>query len=177
METINWKLDTTHSEVAFKVKHMMFTNVSGRFNTFNLELKVLEDKFETASVHFSADVNSINTNNIDRDNHLKSKDFFDAEQFSSITFDSSSIEKVNESNYIISGNLNIKGISKNISLNATYSGLMKDPWGNSKVGFFIEGKINRTDFGLTWNSILESGGVLVGEEIDLNIELQLLKNN
>jgi polyisoprenoid-binding protein YceI len=170
-----WAIDPTHSEIGFKVKHMMFTNVSGKFNVFHATIENEDDHFETSKISFSADVNSVDTNNEDRDNHLRSADFFDVEKFSKLSFVSTSVKKINEGAFQINGDLTIKDVTENVSLDAEYSGLMKDPWGNTKIGLSITGKINRKDFGLTWNSALETGGVLVGEEIKLSSELQFVQ--
>ncbi|OPC29926.1 YceI family protein [Elizabethkingia miricola] len=170
-----WAIDPTHSEIGFKVKHMMFTNVSGKFEEIYVNLENEDDHFETSDITFSAEVNSVNTGNLDRDNHLRSTDFFDAEHYSKITFKSTAIKKINEGEFQILGDLTIKNVTQSIALDAEYSGLMKDPWGNTKMGLSINGKINRKDFGLTWNASLETGGVLVGEEIKLTAETQLIK--
>lgn len=175
MAQTNWSIDPTHSEIGFKVKHMMFTNVSGKFTAFEATITNEDDAFETSKINFTANVDSIDTNNSDRDNHLKSADFFDAEKFPSLNFTATEIKKINSNEFEIHGDLTIKEVSKNISLKAEYSGLMKDPWGNTKAGLSITGAINRKEFGLTWNAALETGGVLVGEEIKLVAEIQLLK--
>ena len=175
MATTKWAIDPTHSEIGFKVKHMMFTNVSGKFGTYDATISAEEDDFTKSSIAFSANIDSINTNNSDRDNHLKSADFFDAENHPKLTFVSSSFTNIDDENYELAGDLTIHGVTKPVKLATEFSGLMKDPWGNTKVGLNIEGKINRKDWGLNWNSALETGGVLVSEEVKLNIELQLLK--
>ncbi|WP_291130860.1 YceI family protein [Flavobacterium sp. UBA7682] len=175
MAKTTWAIDPTHSEIGFKVKHMMFTNVSGKFNLFDADIENEEENFETAAINFSAEVNSINTGNDDRDNHLRSADFFDVENFGKLTFKSTNVKKVNEGEYKISGDLTIKDVTKSITLDTEYSGLMKDPWGNTKIGLSLNGKINRREFGLTWNAALETGGVLVGEDIKLNAEVQFVK--
>lgn len=175
MAKSTWVLDPTHSEVGFKVKHMMFTNVSGKFNTYNVEISNEDDDFSSAEISFSAEINSIDTNNTDRDNHLKSGDFFDGEKFPNMTFKSTSIEKMSDSDYVIHGDLTIKDVTKSVALNTEYSGLMTDPWGNTKAGLSIDTKINRKDFGLTWNAALETGGVLVGEEVKIFAEIQIAK--
>lgn len=168
-----WTIDPTHSEVGFKVKHMMFTNVKGLFNDYSAEID-FNDDLKEANLQFEAKINSIFTNNTDRDNHLKSADFFDAEQYPTLNFKSTKIEG-NGSEYEITGDLTIKGITKPVTLNAEFSGLMTDPWGNTKVGLNLDGKINRKDFGLTYNAALETGGVLVGEDVKLNAEIQLVE--
>lgn len=174
MATTKWAIDPTHSEIGFKVKHMMFTNVSGKFETYDTTITTEDDNFEKAKFEFSADINSISTNNTDRDNHLKSGDFFDAENHPKLTFKATSFTK-KEDDYELTGDLSIKGITKSVKFPAEFSGLMKDPWGNTKAGLNISGKINRKDWGLNWNSALETGGVLVGEDVKLDIELQLIK--
>ncbi len=174
MATTKWTIDPTHSEVGFKVKHMMFTNVSGKFDTYDATITTEDFDFATSKIEFSANIDSINTGNSDRDNHLKSADFFDAEKNPKLTFVSSSLVKKGD-DHELTGELTINGITKTVKLETEVSGLLKDPWGNTKVGLNASGKINRTDFGLTWNSALETGGVLVSEEVKLNIELQFLK--
>jgi len=168
-----WTIDPTHSEVGFKVKHMMFTNVKGLFNDYSANID-FNDDLKEANLQFEAKINSIFTNNADRDNHLKSADFFDAEQYPTLNFKSTNIQG-NGSEYEITGDLTIKGITKPVTLNAEFSGLMTDPWGNTKVGLNLDGKINRKDFGLTYNAALETGGVLVGEDVKLNAEIQLVE--
>jgi polyisoprenoid-binding protein YceI len=175
MEKSTWTIDPAHSEIGFKVKHMMFTNVAGKFNQFEATIENQDEAFETSKINFSTDVNSVDTSNTDRDNHLKSADFFDADNFATLTFTSTEIQKVTDGEYKISGDLTIKGVSKNITFETEYSGFMKDPWGNTKIGLSLNGKINRKDFGLTWNTALETGGVLVGEDIKLIAEVQFVK--
>lgn len=174
MSTTKWAIDPTHSEVGFKVKHMMFTNVSGKFTTYDAEITTEDSDFTKSNINFSADIASIDTNNADRDNHLKSADFFDADNNPKLTFVSSSLVKSGD-DYELTGELSLHGITKTVKLEAEVSGELKDPWGNTKVALNINGKINRKDWGLTWNSALETGGVLVSDEVKLNIELQLLK--
>ena len=168
-----WTNDPTQNEVGFKVKHMMFTNVKGLFNDYSADIDFNEN-LNDANLQFEAKINSIFTNNADRDNHLKSADFFDAEQYPTLNFKSTNIQG-NGSEYEITGDLTIKGITKPVTLNAEFSGLMTDPWGNTKVGLNLDGKINRKDFGLTYNAALETGGVLVGEDVKLNAEIQLVE--
>ena len=175
MATTKWAIDPTHSEIGFKVKHMMFTNVSGQFDNYEGSITTEDDTFENANIQFSGDINSVNTGNADRDNHLKSADFFDGENHPKLTFKSTSFKKVDDNNYELAGDLNIRGVSKSVKFPVEFSGMMTDPWGNTKVGFNISGKINRKDWGLNWNSALETGGVLVSEEVRLDIELQFAK--
>lgn len=175
MATTKWAIDPTHSEIGFKVKHMMFTNVSGKFATYDATITTEDNDFTKSAIDFSADVASISTNNTDRDNHLKSPDFFDVENHPKLTFVSSSFIKIDDENYELTGDLTLHGVTKAVKLATELSGIMKDPWGNTKIGLNISGKINRKDWGLNWNSALEAGGVLVGEDVKLNIELQLLQ--
>ena len=174
MSTTKWAIDPTHSAVGFKVKHMMFTNVKGNFEKYDATIISDEADFTNATIEFSADIDSINTNNADRDTHLKSADFFDAENHPKLTFKASSFTKTGD-DYEIAGDLSMHGVTKFVKFPAEFSGLMTDPWGNTKAGLNISGKINRKDWGLNWNSALEAGGVLVSEEVKLEIELQLLK--
>jgi polyisoprenoid-binding protein YceI len=175
MQTTNWALDPTHSEILFKVKHLMITNVKGEFRKFNATLISDGHNFSKAAVNVTIDAASVFTNEDNRDNHLKSADFFDVENHKEITFVGTSFDKVDDENYTLKGNLTIKGVSKEISLDVEFGGVNKDPWGNEKAGFAISGKINRKDFGLNWNAALETGGVLVSEEVKINAEIQLVK--
>lgn len=174
MATTKWALDPTHSELQFKVKHLMITTVTGNIKSFSAELASEGDDFTNADISFSGDINSIDTGNGDRDGHLKSGDFFNAEKYPAITFKSTSVEK-DGSDYIVKGDLTIKEVTKAVKLNADFGGIATDPWGNTKAGFTLSGKINRTEFGLTWNAALETGGVMVSEEVKILGELQFVK--
>lgn len=175
MSTTKWVIDPTHSEIGFKVKHMMFTNVSGKFSKFDATIESEDHDFENAKIEFTGAIDSITTGNADRDTHLLSPDFFDAAQFPEIKFSATSFTKINEGEYVLIGDLTLHGVTKSVELAAEYGGLMKDPWGNTKMALSLEGKINRKDWELNWNSALETGGVLVSEEVRLNIELQFLQ--
>ena len=175
MATTKWVLDPTHSEIGFKVKHMMFSNVSGKFQQFTATIAADDDNFENAEVEFSAETASITTGNADRDKHLMSADFFDAEKHPQIAFKSVSFTKEGEDVYHLKGNLTLHGISKPVSLVAEFGGIAQDPWGNTKAAFSVSGKLNRKDWGLNWNAALEAGGVLVSDEVRLEIELQFVK--
>jgi len=170
-----WTLDQAHSEIGFKVKHMMITNVSGSFGKFDVNVETDENDFNTAGIEFTAELDSISTGNADRDIHLKSADFFDAANFPRLEFVSSKFEKKDDEHYLLHGDLTIRGITKPVRFDVEFGGIGKDPWGNEKAGFSVTGKINRTDFKLNWNAALETGGVLVGEDVKLNAEIQLLK--
>jgi polyisoprenoid-binding protein YceI len=170
-----WKLDPTHSEVQFKVKHLMITTVTGYFKTFSLEVDTESDDFSTASrIEFAADVDSIDTNNQQRDTHLKSADFFNAEEHGQITFRGSRYENSGDSAKL-HGDLTIRGISKPLTVNVEFGGIVVDPYGQTKAGFTVSGKISRKDFGLTWSAVTEAGQVVVGDEIKLLAEIQLVK--
>lgn len=169
MSTI-WKLDPTHSEITFKVKHMMISNIKGEFRKFDAEIQSEDDTFLNAKVTATVAVDSIDTNNSDRDQHLKSADFFDVENYPSISFTSKSL------NNLVDGTISIHGISQPIQLEVEFGGINQDPWGNTRAGFSFSGKINRKDFNLNWNAALETGGVLVGEVVTIAGELQFIKS-
>jgi polyisoprenoid-binding protein YceI len=171
--TTKWALDPTHSELTFKVKHMMITNVKGSFNNFSVEVE--RDDIFKSSLNVSVDASSFNTNNTDRDNHLKSADFFDVESYKELTFKSTSFKQKDDDEYELKGILTIKGISKEVTLEVEFGGVNKDPWGNEKAGFSVEGRINRKDWGLNWNAALETGGVLVSEDVKIVGEIQFVK--
>ncbi|MDO5655579.1 MAG: YceI family protein [Flavobacteriaceae bacterium] len=174
MSTI-WKSDATHSEITFKVRHMMISNVKGEFKEFDAEIVSEGDNFTQAKVKAVIKTDSIFTNNKDRDNHLRSADFFNAETYPEITFEGTSFEKLDEDNYKLHGDLSINGVTKNIALDVDFGGVGQDPYGNTKAGFTMSGKINRTEFGLNWNQALEAGGLLVSEEVKINAEVQFVK--
>lgn len=173
MATTTWALDPTHSELLFKVKHLMITNVKGEFRKF--EGSIEGEDFRTAPVKVLIQADSIFTNNDDRDAHLKSGDFFDVEEFPELSFVSTAFVKKDDDAYELTGTLSIKGVSKEVKLDVEYGGTNKDPWGNEKAGFSIKGKINRKDWGLNWNAALETGGVLVSEEVKIEGEIQFVK--
>lgn len=175
MSKINWKLDPAHSEITFKVKHMMITNVTGHFKEFSGEVVSDNEDFSNGQVSFTAKAASVDTNSQQRDNHLRSAEFFDAEKYPELKFKSTSYEKVSGNHYKLKGDLTIKDVTKNLSLDVEYGGLQKDPWGNLKAGFTIDGKLNRKDFGLNWNAALETGGVMVSDEVRIHCEVQLVK--
>lgn len=173
--TTKWVLDPSHSEILFKVKHLMITNVKGEFRKKEGELTSKGNDFSQATVNLKLDASSIDTNDDGRDAHLKSADFFDVENHKDISFEGTSFKKLDEENYQLKGMLAIKGIKKEVTLDAEFGGVNKDPWGNEKVGFSVTGKFNRKDWGLNWNAALETGGVLVSEEVKLNAEVQFVK--
>ena len=173
MKTTKWVLDPAHSEITFKVKHLMISNVKGEFKTF--EAAIDGEDFRTSNFTATIDTSSIYTNNDDRDAHLKSADFFEVEQYPEITFVSKSLKKGDDEEYKLVGDLTIKGTTKEITLDTEFGGFMKDPYGNEKAGFSINGKLNRKDFGLNWNAALEAGGVMVGNEVKITAEVQFVK--
>lgn len=164
-----WTLDPTHSEITFKVRHMMISNVKGAFTSFDAELEAEDDTFKNVKVKATIKTDSVNTNNTDRDTHLKSEDFFNAASNPEIMFESDSL------NDEITGNLTINGVTKPVKLDVDFGGTNVDPWGNTKAGFSFEGKINRKDFNLNWNTALEAGGVMVSDEVKIAGELQFVK--
>jgi polyisoprenoid-binding protein YceI len=174
MATI-WKLDPTHSEVQFKVKHLMITTVTGYFKQFDLNVETEGDDFTTASkIEFSADINSIDTNNQQRDTHLKSADFFDAETYNQLVFTGTKYEADGDEAKL-HGDLTIKGVTRPLTVKVEFGGIVVDPYGQTKAGFTISGKISRKEFGLTWNAVTEAGQVVVSDEIKIQAEIQLVK--
>lgn len=172
---VKWVLDPAHSELTFKVRHMMITNVKGEFKNFSIEISG-EDILKS-SIAVTIDATSINTNSEQRDGHLKSADFFDVENHKEISFKSTAFSQKDGDEYELKGLLTIKGISKEIALEVEFGGINKDPWGNDKAGFSISGKINRKEWGLNWNAALETGGVLVSEEVKIAGEVQFVKQS
>ena len=170
-----YKIDAAHSEITFKVKHLMITNVTGNFNKFDATLESSKEDFTDAKISFEADVDSISTNNEQRDGHLKSEDFFAAEKFPKLSFVSTSFDKVSDDEYKLAGTLTLRGVSKPIELSVEYGGTATDPYGQVKSGFEISGKINRKDFGLVWTATTEAGGIVVSDEVKLNLSVQMIK--
>lgn len=168
-----WTIDTTHSEVQFKVKHLVISTVTGSFKKFSGEVLSADDTFEGAEVNFSIDTNSIDTNQPERDGHLKGEDFFAADRFPTITF-GGVLEKV-KNDYKLVGELSIRGVKQPLTLDVDFGGVAKDPWGNIKAGFEVNGKINRKDYGLVWNALTEAGGMVVGEDVKLHFNVELVK--
>lgn len=175
MATTKWILDPTHSELGFKIKHLMITNVSGSFKTFQAEAKTDGEDFSTARISLTADMASISTNNEGRDAHLRNADFFEVEKFPELTFTSTRMEEDGSDSYVLHGDLTLKGVTKPVQLNVEYSGVTRDPWGGERAGFAITGKIKRSDWGISFNSVLETGGVALGEEVKLLAEVQMVK--
>jgi polyisoprenoid-binding protein YceI len=170
-----YKIDAAHSEITFKVKHLMITNVTGSFTKFDATMESDAADFSDAKISFEADTASITTHNEQRDGHLKSDDFFAAEKFPKITFKSTSLKKKLDNEYVLTGDLTIRDTTKPIELMVEYGGTMTDPYGQVKAGFEVAGKINRKDFGLTWGAVTEAGGVVVSDEVKLHGAVQMIK--
>ena len=173
MKTTKWAIDPTHSEITFKVKHLMISNVKGEFKTFQANID--GEDFTNSIISANIDASSISTNNNDRDTHLKSPDFFEVEKYPEITFVSTSFKKIDENEYELVGNLTMKGTTKEIKLNTEFGGFIKDPYGNEKAGFSINGKIKKKDCGINRKAALEAVGVMVGNEIKIKAEVQFVK--
>ncbi|MFY9309790.1 MAG: YceI family protein [Bacteroidia bacterium] len=169
-----WSVDSTHSSIHFAVKHMVIAQTKGSFADYKLKVESEGDDFSNAKIELEIEVNSINTSMPDRDNHLRSADFFDAEKYPAIKFVSKSMTKVTDEDYKLTGDITIKGITRPIEFNVNYGGQLVDPWGNTRAGFTIEGAIDRFDFGLNWNSLLEAGGAVVGKTVKLQAEIELV---
>ncbi|APQ16556.1 YceI family protein [Maribacter hydrothermalis] len=165
-----WTIDADHSEIGFKVKHMMISTVKGAFEDFNATAETENDDFKDANFNFTAKIDSINTKNNDRDTHLKSEDFFNATAYPEMKFQSKSFD-----GDTIVGDLTIKDITKEVKLNTDFNGVAVDPYGQTKAGFEITGKINRKDFGLTWNAVTEAGSIVVSDTINLVVDMQFVK--
>lgn len=173
-----WIIDPIHTEIGFKVRHLMITNVKGFFKEFDASIYTTGDDFMTAEIDFWLNPASIDTGSADRDTHLKSADFFDTENYKEISFKANTYENVDkDGSYELWGELTIKGISRKIKLDVEFGGVEKDPWGNEKAGFSINGKINRKDWELNWNAVLETGGLMVSNDVSIMCEVQLVKSN
>lgn len=168
-----WQIDPAHTQIQFKVKHLVISTVTGSFDKFEGGMNADRDDFTDAEVWFSADTSSVSTNAADRDTHLKSADFFDSANYPKLTFKSTNVQKKDGNKFKLAGDLTIRGTSRPAELDVEYGGLMKDPWGNTKVGFELTGKLNRKDYGLNWNAITEAGGLVVSEEVKLLINVEL----
>lgn len=170
-----WNVDTMHSEITFKVKHLVISTVTGKFNAFDASMEAESEDFDNASISFSADINSIDTGVEDRDNHLKSDDFFNAEQFPKMTFKSSSFTKTGEGTFKLIGDLTIRDITKEVTLDVDHGGVVVDPYGQTKAGFEISGTINRKEFGLQWSAVTEAGSIVVGDNVKLMMNVQVVR--
>jgi len=178
LTTTKWGFDQAHSEIRFKAKHMMISTITGEFKNYDVTIETdgdKEDDFTNASIHYTADVSSIDTGNEQRDGHLRTNDFFSPDQFPKISFASTGMKKKEGNKFLLTGDLTIRDVTKPISLDVEFEGKMVDPWGNTKYGFTINGKINRKEFGLSWDVVTEAGGILVGEEIKIHASVQIAK--
>lgn len=167
-----WNLDRSHSSVKFNVQHLVISEVDGTFKIFDGSVNAPTADFNNATINFTVDVNSINTDDEKRDGHLKSDDFFNAEKYPKMTFTSTSFKKVSGNKYALEGNLTIRDVTKKVKFAVVYGGTVKDPWGNVKAGFKATGKINRKDFGLKWGAMTEAGGAVVGDEVEMEIRVE-----
>lgn len=172
---MSWQIDPAHSQIQFSARHMMISNVRGRFESFTGQVEFDEEDPTRSTVSVEIDAASINTREPQRDGHLKSPDFLDAEKYPSLRFDSTRVEKVDDSHGRIMGNLTIRDVTREVVLNVEYAGQAKSPWGTTSAGFSATTKINRKDYGLVWNAALETGGVLVGDELTISIDLEIVK--
>ena len=170
-----WIMDPAHSEVTFKVRHMMITNVSGTFENSTGSMHASAPDFTDAELHFEAEVASINTRNAQRDEHLRTNDFFDVATYPKLNFDSPKMEKVGDTEYLLHGNFSLRGVTKPIVLNVSYRGVAVDLWGLTRAGCEITGSIMRPDFGLHWNANTEDGSIVLSDEVKLVIAVQMIK--
>jgi polyisoprenoid-binding protein YceI len=168
----NWKLDNLHSNVKFTITHLVISEVDGSFKTFEGSISNTKDDFSDASINFSVDVASVNTDNASRDGHLKGDDFFNAEAYPKMTFKSTSFKKKSGNQYTLTGDLTIRNVTKKVTFDVTYGGTAKDGYGNTKAGFKATGKINRLEYGLKWNTLTEAGGAVVGKDVSIQLNLQ-----
>ncbi len=170
-----YKIDVDHSDIMFKVKHLMISTVTGIFKKFDATLEVNEQDLSDAKMSFEADIDSVDTKNEQRDGHLKSDDFFNAEQYSKMTFKSTGIEKTGGDEYKLMGDLTIRDVTKPLELRVEYNGTTKDPWGFERMGFEVSGKINRKEFGLKWSAVTEAGGLVVADDVKLAMSVEMVK--
>ncbi len=170
-----WQQDAAHTTIGFSAKHMVVTNVAGKFKDFTIKVKSDKQDFSDAKIEVRIKASSINTENDMRDNHLRSDDFFAADKYPEIVFVSTSMKNLGDDKYAVIGDLTIRGITKKVTLDAEFGGVVKDPWGNTKAGFSLNGSLNRFDYGLKWNNAIEAGGLIVGEKIKINCDIELQK--
>lgn len=170
-----WTIDTTHTEIGFKIKHLVISTVSGKFTSFEGKLEGEPENLTQAKISFTANIDSITTGNEQRDGHLKSADFFDAATHPKLTFTSTAIEHKNGSDYKVIGDLTIRGTTKPITLNVDFGGIQNNLYGQTVAGFEITGKINRQEYGLTWSAVTEAGGIVVSDDVKLAIDAELVK--
>ncbi len=172
-----WTVDKSHSKVGFSVSHLVITDVEGFFKDYDAQITTDGDDFSKAKIDFTIKTASIFTDNNDRDNHLRADDFFNAEKYPAMTFKGKSMKKVGDKKYKLVGDLTIRDVTKQVELEVKYNGTVKDPWGNTKAGFKVKGEINRFDYNLKWNKAIETGSLVVGKDVELVIDLQLVKKS
>ncbi len=170
-----WKFDTSHSKIRFNIPHMVISEIEGSFGEYDGTITTTKDDFSGLKATFKIDVASIDTDNAKRDNHLKAPDFFDVAKYPSITFESTSVKPEDTGGLLITGNLTMHGVTKEVTFNGKHGGTIKDPWGNTKAGFKISGALNRKDWGLVYNSKLETGGLMIGENVTIVCNFELIK--
>ena len=175
MAKTTWMVDQAHSKIQFSVKHLLITNATGNFNEFSSSFKQGEEDFSGSEIEFTALAKSINTGIADRDAHLRSADFFDADNFPELKFVSSSFTKIDDENYILKGDFTIRNITKPIELMGELGGTVIDPWGNQRVGFELSGVIDRFDYDLKWNALTEAGGAVVGSKVKITCVVEFIK--
>jgi len=175
-EKVSWNVDNVHSKIGFSVRHMVISEVTGRFNSFKMTVVSPQDEFETSQIEVIIDANSIETSVADRNNHLKSDDFFNVEKFPEIKFKSKSFVKIGEEDFKLTGDLTIRDVTKEINLDVVFGGQIKDPWGNIRAGFKVSGSIDRYDYNVKFNSPLEAGGFALSKKVTINCDLELVKS-
>src|SRR5579862_554730 len=176
MAKVKWTLDPAHSEVTFKIRHMVIANVSGDFSKFTVDAETEDEDFSTAKVKFTADVDSVSTGNAQRDGHLKTDDFFNTAQYPQIKFTEKRAESVdNDGSYELYGDLTIRDVTREVKFDVEFGGVIKDRWGNTRAGFSVNGKINRKDFGLKWHAVTEAGGLVAGDDVDIHCNFELIR--
>ncbi|HLX93175.1 MAG TPA: YceI family protein [Puia sp.] len=175
MTKTKWVLDPTHSKLGFKIRHLMISHVSGSFKRFDVQLETEGNDFGKSKIKLKADIDSIDTNHVQRDAHLVSGDFFQIDKHPVILFESTRVRDLGDENLFVQGNLTMKGVTLPVKLQVTFEGVGKDPWGSERAGFHVTAKINRTDWGINFNAALETGGVMLGEEVKIEGELELVK--
>jgi polyisoprenoid-binding protein YceI len=175
LKTQSWKIDEAHTKIRFSARHMVISEVEGQFNKFEFKMTNESNDLEQSEIELVINAKSIDTSNNDRDNHLKSADFFEVDKYPEIKFNSTSVKKVTDEKYKLNGDLTIKGITKPIELDVIYGGQIKDPWGNIRAGFNVKGVLNRFDYGLKWNALIETGSAVVGKNININCDIEVVK--
>jgi polyisoprenoid-binding protein YceI len=175
MSTTKWIIDPTHSELGFKIKHLMISSATGVVTNFSAEVETTDEDFSTAQINLTAEMNSISTNNEQRDAHLRNSDFFEVEKYPELKFISTKLEKTDDDSFTLTGDLTLRGVTNPVKLNVEFNGLSKDPWGGERAGFVVTGKISRSKWGLNFNAALETGGVMLSDEVRIISEIQLVK--